>query len=316
MDALEHRVQGILNANTTLFNQVQNLQAQNQELKKQLDERPADAHHLKTAVKSAQPDEYDGNRDKLNHFINSLSLYVALERKELTDEELIIVALSFIKKGRAVTWAENYLETGNLKTQKYEDFVAALRDSFGDSDIALMAQMTLDTLRQGSSSMTEYITTFEQHEGHSQLGEVALISAFKKGLNGPLLDKIHQVPDLPATLKSWKSFAQRIDTNWRIRRQMQGNSNIFARTARPASSSTTPVPRPVYAPRKDPNAMDIDASRTNVPCPTRPLAEITCFRCRKKGHYSCDCMEPYSRAKDIRYMTDEQLAEHLKEKGF
>jgi hypothetical protein len=62
--------------------------------------------------------------------------------------------------------------------------------------------------------------------------------------------------------------------------------------------------------------MDIDASRTFVPRPTRPIAEITCFRCRKKGHYSRDCTEPYSRAKDIRFMTDEQLAEHLKEKGF
>jgi hypothetical protein len=205
-----------------------------------------------------------------------------------------------------------------MKSQSYEDFIAALRDSFGDSDIALTAQFALDVLKQGSNSVIEYITTFEQHEGHSQLGEVALISAFKKGLNGPLLDKIHQVPDLPNTLKLWKSFAQRIDTNWRIRRQMQGNTNIFARTACPAapSSSSTPAPRPVYTPRKDPNAMDIDASRTNVPRPTRPLAEITCFRCRKKGHYSRDCTEPYSHAKDIRYMTDEQLAEHLKEKGF
>jgi hypothetical protein len=208
MDDLEHRIQGILNANTTLFNQVQNLQAQNQELKKQQDERHSDSH-LRSAVKSAKPNKYDGNRDKLTHFINSLSLYVAMERKGLSDKELIIVALSFMKKGRAVTWAENYIETGNMKTQTYKDFVAALRDSFGNSDIALTAQMTLDLLKQGSNSVTEYITTFEQHEGHSQLGEVALISAFKKGLNGPLLDKIHQVPDLPSTLKSWKSFAQR-----------------------------------------------------------------------------------------------------------
>jgi hypothetical protein len=318
MDAVETRIQGILNANVTLYDQVQTLLAQNQELKRQIDERHADNSHLRTAVKSAKPDEYDGNRDKLNHFINSLSLYVAMERKRLSNEELIIVALSFMKKGRAATWAENYIETGNMKSQSYEDFIAALRDSFGDSDIALTSQLALDTLKQGNGSVIEYITTFEQHEGHSQLGEVALISAFKKGLNGPLLDKIHQVPDLPSTLKTWKSFAQRIDTNWRIRRQMQGNSNIFACTARPAAqpSSATPAPRPVYTPRRDPNAMDIDASRTNVPRPTRPLAEITCFRCRKKGHYSRDCTESYSHAKDIRYMTDEQLAEHLKEKGF
>jgi hypothetical protein len=241
-----------------------------------------------------------------------------MERKGLSDKELIIVALSFMKKGQAATWAENYLETGNMKSQKYEDFIAALRDSFGDSNIALTAQIALDMLKQGSSSVIEYITTFEQHEGHSQLSEVALISVFKKGLNRPLLNKIHQVPDLPNTLKLLKSFAQRIDTNWRIRRQMQGNSNIFACTARPASSplSSTPALRPVYTPCKDPNAMDINASRTNVPCPTRPLNKIMCFQCCKRGHYLRDCPEPYSRAKDIWFMTNEQLADHLKEEGF
>jgi hypothetical protein len=316
MDAAENRIQNVLNANATLFNQVQTLQSQNQELKKLLDDRTTDSSNIRLAVKSAKPDEYDGNRDKLNHFINSLSLYIAMERKGLSSEELIIIALSFMKKGRAATWAENYLETGHMKTQSYEDFVTALRDSFGDSDIALTAQMTLESLRQGSGPVTEYITTFEQHEGHSQLGEVALIAAFKKGLNGPLLDKIHQVPDLPSTLKSWKSFAQRIDTNWRIRKQMQENMNIFTRTARPASSPSTSTPRPVYTPRKDPNAMDIDISKTNIPRPTRPVAEITCFRCRKKGHYSRDCTEPYNRAKDIRFMTYKQMVEHLKEQGF
>jgi hypothetical protein len=174
MDTIENRVQGILNANGTLYDQVQTLLTQNQELKQQLDERSADSSHLRSAVKSAKPDDYDGNRDRLNHFINSLSLYVTMERKGLSDEELIIIALSFMKKGRAATWAENYLETGNMKSQMYEDFVAVLRDSFGDSDIALTAQIAFDTLKQGSSSVIEYTTNFEQHEGHSQLREVTV----------------------------------------------------------------------------------------------------------------------------------------------
>jgi len=99
MTSVEGQILNLINLNALLTTQIHALTSANHDLKRSIDERSTDNSNIRSAVKSAKPDEYNGNRDKLNHFINSLSLYVVMERKGFSSEELIIVALSFMKKG-------------------------------------------------------------------------------------------------------------------------------------------------------------------------------------------------------------------------
>jgi hypothetical protein len=295
----------------------ESLEQENRSIKSRMKEGKG-SDIFKSMAWVAKPDNYNGTRETFQHFINQLWLYTSNEN--LSDKDLIAIGLSFMKKGRAVLWAENYIENGLLLTHTHKDFLAALTESFGDLDRAQTARSKIKKLYQGSNTVEEYITNFEAYELPTKYDQAALINIFKKGLNGPLLKKMYATADLPDTLEEWKHVAWRIDKNWQEYRSLASAKklgNNYFRGLKPTNqqnhSNTATNPKSTNPftyrapPRKDPNAMDIDGAKTWGP--PRPVSEITCFKCHKKGHYANDCKE--KNVLDIRFMSLDEIKEAL-----
>jgi hypothetical protein len=96
---------------------MQALQHQNAALQDQLDAQavtavppaPASALAFALKIKIAVPDTFDGASDRTKHFLHQCEVYF-LGTPGLTAQQCVTFALSYMSKGRALSWAEQMLE--------------------------------------------------------------------------------------------------------------------------------------------------------------------------------------------------------------
>jgi len=134
------------------------------------------------------------------------------------------------------------------------------------------------------------------------------------------VDKIYNLPEMPATLKDWIAWAGKLDRQWR-HRQARKKAHSTVATARPTLSSKSghvtkalnPTPPqqvrpfqaspPAASPRADPSAMEVDAGWKRVRPP------LVCFKCRKPGHKAVNCRATV----DIGMLDYDGLKAHMRE---
>ena len=83
------------------------LQATVLALQQQLLAAQAPAPAASPVPKAATPDEYDGKSNQLEPFIHQCNLFLKLDN--YTDRKKITFVLTYMKKGSALTWAEQKL---------------------------------------------------------------------------------------------------------------------------------------------------------------------------------------------------------------
>src|SRR5215216_547458 len=121
----------------------------------------------KPLLRPATPNEFDGARNKGRAFLNSCELYMRLvTHPSLDDATRIAWTLSFMKSGRASTFAERILryqeKHGQIPYGSWTDFRADFIETFCPQNEAQRALTRLETaaFHQGSRSVDEYTDEF------------------------------------------------------------------------------------------------------------------------------------------------------------
>ncbi|GLB35582.1 putative reverse transcriptase-rnase h-integrase [Lyophyllum shimeji] len=244
-----------------------------------------------TAAKPAElkirtPNDFDGDRSKLNQWLQNIRLYLEMNSDVYnTDRKKITFALSFMNGGTAGPWKETMLDELFALDEwgTWKDFVQEIKDAFSAADAAGDARAKLKVLKQ-TGTADEYIAEFKVLAAASQIKEDnSLIEYFMDGLQPKLVEKVLGVEKPPTTIKGWYDYASRFDNQWRraraiINRHRQDNK-------KPSTSSRSYTP-PRYVPTRDPNAMDVD--RLSLEEREEHFKKGLCFECHKPGHRAAD----------------------------
>jgi len=135
--------------------------------------------------------EYDGAAgEKLDAWLDELSLACMLF--ELNDREARSFAVSRLR-GAALQWWLALDSSAQAAIGDRKALAAALRARFQPVTTARTARQQLDKLTQGSRPVNDYIADFQRLRTQlPHLGEQEALFAFEKGLDGKLVEKLHE----------------------------------------------------------------------------------------------------------------------------
>ena len=209
----------------------------------------------------------------------------------------------------ARTWALPYLETiASGRTPfsgLYQLFMEAFTKRFALLDTTEAAQEALKSLKQGKSSVAEYISKFDQYTGQTGWSPADHRTRFYNGLQDQLKDNLAISDRAVNTYEELRTAAHILDQRMQ---QCQAEKH--------SKSSMTHT---MQAPSKDPNAMEVDASRQSGPkekqtrrtfvsfmkgkcygCGStdhtkanRKHKQDICGHCKRVGHHSPICFNKY-----------------------
>src|SRR5882672_5423533 len=143
--------------------------------------------HSSRGAKAAEPETFDGSRDKAEQFVQSVCIAVTMQLDTFSDERMkILYALSFMRGGIVQVWAKNetnaVLSHSSLFTTLAE-LLAGITRTFGDPNRERMARAQMHALKM-MMGMTadEYTAKFEMLARRTGFNEAALEDAFIRGL--------------------------------------------------------------------------------------------------------------------------------------
>jgi hypothetical protein len=210
-----------------------------------------------------------------------------------TDKAKLAFAFSFLKEA-AATWLEAIREeadkTGDPAFEgRYSKFKEKFLTTFGKKDRKNAAVRGLEGLVQAGSA-AQYVARFNQLAVLVDWNQAAKVHQFKKGLKDKIKDILAETPTPPpTTLNELQDYVIRIDT--RLYERSQDRRGIT-----PSFQQTRPNPfmNRTERPRRDPNAMEVDLTRTEQ---DHRRKNGLCYNCGAKGHLSKDC----PKRKGVRY---------------
>ena len=149
-------------------------------------------------------------------------------------------------------------------------------------------------MRQGTASIEDHVAKFKVLLADSGVADdsPAALDYFQKSIRVPLLKKILDQDNIPETLEGWYKKALKIDNDYhKVQRIIR----------RDTQKKDEGKPRWNFRKERDNNAMDVnvitkvyktmtDEERTEL------MKKGLCFRCRKAGHLSRDCLEKKGKA--------------------
>ena len=204
----------------------------------------------------------------------------------------ILHALQRCKAG-ALDWAVPYLSTyADVAREEvnadgvavkapfntWKEFKEEFLKSFGSADPAAEARAELQDFEQ-KGTISEYTSEFMRLGARSGLSDLDLLEKYRRGLKFRV--KMALATKEYKTLRDLRDEALSLESNWRA-------MGIGA-PARQGTNHYTP-----RGPAKDPNAMDVDATKVGGSGGqgggSRPDTR-TCFKCQKTGHVIKWCPE-------------------------
>ena len=178
-----------------------------------------------------------------------------------------------------ITWPDMKLDF-----PKFKDFLTLVQHTFKPADQAGEAMNKFELLRQGNRPVEEMITEFCLLCAEAELEEQSvsdnwhLIKLFANCLNGQLKKRILFGEVVPKTISGWIEKAIQYDSNYRMGQALM---NLDNRGKKPQRKND----------KRDPNAMDTSIGALTEKEKTALMKIGACFRCKKTGHLSRDCLE-------------------------
>jgi len=124
---------------------------------------------VRSRLKPSLPNDFDGDRTTGRAFLRSCELYIRLVPDQFPTEEIAVHwALSFMKSGRASTFAEQALVEeaveGTPKFRTWLAFRTTFEEEFCPKNEAQLALAKLETTSyyQGRRTVDEYLDEFQE----------------------------------------------------------------------------------------------------------------------------------------------------------
>jgi hypothetical protein len=250
---------------------------------------------------------FDGDRAKSLDFEKNFGIYRMLNYANpmiAVPMQRIALALTYIKGPKVNNWSHQYADyladqvwnQGRLPTDEalWNDFVIAFRRQFRDTGDRERAWGKLQTLEMKGKDLDGYIAEFEtllslagRDRTHNEN-----IDTFRDGLQGWLHRAVFNRRPIPVTLDEWQWTAREElqikvlrDASLGEGRQKFGTSSRQGRWDSLQKGAQKPK-------KRDPDAMDIDAARTNQLSKAEKeklMKEGKCFLCKEGGHRARNC---------------------------
>ena len=168
-----------------------------------------------------RPDNFDGSSSKASAWMDSVKLYLMINRTVYdTDEKNITFTLSFMKEGSAAIWASTFtkkalaLSTPSLGT--WITFQADFKTSFIHIDVKneAIAWLTTTSITK-NLPLRDYISQFKNHITLSEITHKdTLINFFSRGIPAPLMKQIYGMDTVPTMINEWYAWAVHFKTQW------------------------------------------------------------------------------------------------------
>jgi hypothetical protein len=276
------------------------------------------------------PEVFDGS--DFRSFRKALRIYVGANAVIYdTDEKKIWFALSYMKKGTAEDWSENFLEDAEYDGQKFgtwNKFLQKLAASFDDVNERSHALDQLNNLKQGSKSLEGFFQEFEILRRKAGKVDTAndpdMIRLLEMAVHREIVNQILSMETERRTFDAWKKAAQKFDRVEQRRKEinrLRANPKPKQWSKQTTTTTTTTAEAGPVQTKKTASGvtfggqgepMNIDQMRK----------EGRCFKCREKGHLSRDCPTKVGNGRKetfralIQGAEREEIIRMLKEEGF
>ena len=220
------------------------------------------------------PPMFNGKRKDLTLFITKLRFKLEGNADRYPDERSkIIYAHSRLERDPA-TLIDPMMDKD---IHSVEQLLAFLKATYDDPNKELSAWSKLDALKQGKKGFLSHFAEFRRLVADTELNESAQISHLRRTLSDELRRAMVGVL-VPHNLNNYANLIAQYDNDLRY-----------------LPSRPTQRPTHVAAVRRDPDAMEIDASKY-APAGSaereKRIKEGRCFKCNSKNHISRNCSVP------------------------
>ena len=194
-----------------------------------------------------------------------------------TDEKQIGFTLSYMTRGSALAFKENYIEGCIMDglnffiAELFAAFVKKLKNVYEVGDVKATSMLHLANIKQGSRPLAEYASQFLMLMKRAGIEDGTLMGTFfGKGLATFLSDRILSLGICPDSVQDWIKVASSVNAAEATKCMFKGTDTVEDRKNLYYQEHKATTPRKF----RDPDAMDVDRGK---PKTARPLE---CFGCK------------------------------------
>ena len=233
-----------------------------------------------------KPDGFTGEHDKFTAWLLSVRTYLMMNAHVYdTDEKQIGFTLSYMTRGSALAFKENYIEgciSDGLNffiAESFAAFAKKLKNVYKVGDIKATSMLHLANIKQGSRPLAEYASQFLMLMKRAGIEDgTPMGTFFGKGLATFLSDRILSLGITPDSVQDWIKVASSVNAAEATKRVFKGTDTAEDRKNLYYQEHKATMPKKF----RDPDAMNVDRGK---PKTARPLE---CFGC-KGPHMRRDC---------------------------
>ena len=257
--------------------------------------------------KTAKPDFYHGDRNKLEDWLLQLTLYFRFSGKDTPEEDRVPLAATYLR-GSAEQWIKPYLikyldeenQEGDEVDQLFSDldeFKKQIRQVFGAAGEISAAIRMVQTLRQ-TRSAAEYAATFRQYSILTEWNDKALMSEYRRGLKDSVKKELMRYGGKVDSFNDLINASIELDNKlYELSKELRNESRPGNKTTRTSSKKTTKTWKRYVKPIAtrttartdwhDPDAMEIDNLQKDKK--HKKEQDRRCYNCGKVGHIARNC---------------------------
>ncbi|XP_053681475.1 retrotransposon-derived protein PEG10 [Labeo rohita] len=220
----------------------------------------------------AVPAKFAGEVTECSGFLLQVNLYIQMQPQQFPSEKSKVAFLTSLLTGKALQWAKAIWNANNPIINSYELFTNHFSEVFSTATGTLSTSDQLFRLRQGSTDVNEYTLHFCTLVPASGWNEVALLGAYRQGLN----------PEIRAAIAIY-------DDSIGLESFLQRTTRVAQQLAACQPTVTAPLSASVVASSPVPEPMQVDSTRLSRSERNRRMSQGLCLYCGQPGHLLRNC---------------------------